>query len=123
MKFGDYVTYEYGCEEKAKEILKIRLHRFIEQICDIDEFWIKKEFNNNPLSKNTIGWKIEIANMDEGCFAEKGRMNNEKRKESYEGAEDADDETSSELQQLACGERHVYGNGYRAPGVGKNKNN
>lgn len=50
-------------------------------------------------------------------------MNNEKRKESYEGAEDADDKTSSELQQLACGKRHVYGNGYRAPGVGKNKNN
>lgn len=66
IKYGGYVEYKDGCKEEAKERLRKELHDFIDELCDKEEFWIVKEpfKNGDPISVNTIGWRIDIPHME-----------------------------------------------------------
>lgn len=62
--YGEYEKYEDGCEAEAKERLKKSLHNFIDEMCERDDFWIKKERDKTGKDilrqENTIAWKIAI---------------------------------------------------------------
>lgn len=66
--FGDYVKYDDGCEEQAKEYLKAGLHEFIDKLCEDDSFFIKCERDKTGKDilrkSNTLGWKITIPHME-----------------------------------------------------------
>ena len=60
----------YGIsEDEAKELLKKELHNLIDELCERDDFWIKKERDrtgNDILNQaNTIAWKIAIPQMND----------------------------------------------------------
>lgn len=66
---GGYKKYEDGCEAEAKELLKKELHNHIDELCERDDFWIKKERDRTGKDilrqENTIGWKITIPHMED----------------------------------------------------------
>ena len=60
--YGEYKEYADGCEAEAKERCKKDLHNLIDELCERDDFWIKKEIPSVAY-ENTIGWKIAIPHM------------------------------------------------------------
>ncbi len=65
--FGSYIRYRDGDEEKAKKVLKLQLHSFIDSLCEKDDFWLKVERDKSGEDllrlTNQIGWKIDVPHM------------------------------------------------------------
>lgn len=59
--YGGYEFTENGCEETAKEKLKKEIHKVIDKLCEIDQFWIVKEnVPGVPPGEKAVIWKIDI---------------------------------------------------------------
>lgn len=67
VEFGNYLEIEEGQEAEAKELLKRDMHDFIDKLCEVEDFWIKKEADKrDPLrQKNTIGWKMAVLYLND----------------------------------------------------------